>query len=77
MYTVLENSDNEDLLEKSCEETKSKTVDLEKEKDGTGPSESATRRMAHLAKQSEQIGGFSKKNVWLCIEQMWLRKYQP
>lgn len=58
---IIKGLEDEDSSQKSNEETESDTVDSDKRASDMRPLESARRRVAHLAKLSEQVGGFSPK----------------
>ncbi|GFY90376.1 Receptor-like protein kinase [Actinidia chinensis var. chinensis] len=56
---IIQASDEES--DKSFEENEDDSVGSDKKPDHMGPSESSKRRMAHLAKLSEHVGGISRR----------------
>ncbi|XP_057510923.1 probable serine/threonine-protein kinase PBL19 isoform X1 [Actinidia eriantha] len=63
MKEIIQASDEES--DKSFEGNEDDSVDLDKKPDHMGPSESSKRRMTHLAKLGEHVGGFSRRKFMI------------
>ena len=61
MKEIIQASDEESDKSFEVEGNEDESVGSDKKPDHMGPSESSIRRMAHLAKLSEHVGGFSRK----------------
>ncbi|XP_052170165.1 probable serine/threonine-protein kinase PBL19 isoform X2 [Diospyros lotus] len=62
---IIEVSDEEELSDRSSKGNENDQVDSDKKTSQTGPSESAKKRIAHLAKLSEQVGGISRRKFMI------------